>query len=371
MIVGFKTRIYPDEKQAEVLAYYCKVAHDMQNFLVAKYKDNLPSVSKYGINNYKEHDLMSEFSVNIPIRIVRGVLYTYAKSVQRFWNKTAKPPKFHKYNPNKQSFYMPGMSYKIINGKISIPILKGNKIGISKRISIDTRLVDKNNIVEVIEPRFTCYKGEWYFSGSYKVDDVKKRDDLEYIGLDWGIKNFMTTSDGELISYPESVLREFQRINRLKHYRDKKIKGSNNWAKVNRKINLAYDRLENLKRDFIEKTTTELCKSNNIVVEDLTNAKIKRTQRFIRRMNIIAPHYRFVKKLQWKCEKFGSTFIKMNPAYTSKTCSCCGRINHNLKLSDRVYVCECGNIMDRDVNAARNLVINATKSLTARAVCCS
>lgn len=131
------------------------------------------------------------------------------------------------------------------------------------------QIVNKFNITTVTEPRFTCCKGVWYLSGSYKVDDVSKRDNLHTLGLDWGIKNFMTTSNGEFINYPKSVLREYQRIGKLSHYRDKKVKGSNNWHKVNNKIKLAYVRLGNLKDDFIEKTTTMLCKNYNIAVEDL------------------------------------------------------------------------------------------------------
>lgn len=76
-----------------------------------------------------------------------------------------------------------------------------------------------------------------------------------------------------------------------------------------------------------------------------------------------SPYYSFVGKLQWKCNKFGSTFKKVDASYTSMMCSCCGKIKYNLQLSDRVYSCICGNIMDRDINAARNIA--------ARAVCCS
>lgn len=363
MTVGFKTRIYPDKKQAEKLAYYCKIAHDMQNFLVAKFKDKLPSVNRFGIKDYSSQDLISDFNAIIPSKIALGVIMTYSQAVKRFWNKIGNPPKFHKYNPNKQSFYIASRTFKIIKNSINMPFVLGEKLDMSKRILIDMQIIDKQSIKEVIEPRFTCYKNKWYLSGSYKVEEVDKQTNCEYTGLDWGIKNFMTTSKGEFINYPKSVLREFQRINKLKHYRDKKIKNSNNWNKVNAKIKLAYDRLENIKRDFIEQTTTKLCKHSNIAIEELTNAKIKRTKKFIRRMNMISPLYRFVEKLQWKCDKFGTIFKKVDPAYTSKTCSKCGNINKKLKLSYRVYKCSCGNIMDRDVNAAKNLV--------AMAVCCS
>lgn len=364
MIMGFKARIYPNKEQEEALSNYCRVAHNMWNFLVAKYQNELPRVNSYGIKDYTPADLIADHDVQLPQRIVLGVLKTYSQTVRRFYKKLGNKPRFHKYNPNKQSFYSSSVTYKIKNDCIDMPTLGiGSSKSKSKHVLIDMQIVNKNNITEIIEPRFTCYKGKWYVSGSYKIDDVIKQDDLEYIGLDWGIKNFMTSSEGEFINYPKSVLREFQRINKLKHYRDKKEKGSNNWNKVNEKIKLAYDRFENLKKDFIEQTTTRLCKDHNIAIEDLTNAEIKRSSKARRRLMLIAPRTRFVDKLRWKCDKFGTAFKKVDPAYTSMTCSCCGLVHKSLKLSDRTLVCECGNKMDRDINAAINIA--------ARAVCCS
>ena len=169
----------------------------------------------------------------------------------------------------------------------------------------------------------------------------------------------MTTSTGIFINYPKSVVRQFYRINRLKSIRDKKVKGSNNWIKMNSKITRAYERFENLKKDFIEQTTTKLCKDNNIAIEDLTNAKVKRSSKNRRRLMQISPLSRFTEKLEWKCKKFGTEFYKVNPAYTSQTCSCCGKINTNLTLKDRAFKCLCGNIIDRDINAAINIAAKA------------
>lgn len=169
----------------------------------------------------------------------------------------------------------------------------------------------------------------------------------------------MTSSKGEFINYPKKVIREFYRINKLKSYRDKKIKDSNNWNKLNLKIDKAYERFENLKRDFIEQTTTRLCKNNSIAVEDLTNNKIKSSDKNKRRLLQISPLYRFIEKLEWKCKKFGNDFIKVNPAYTTQICSNCGNLM-NLSLKDRICNCSCGNKMDKDINAAINIVAKAT-----------
>ncbi len=363
MIYGFKIEIYPDKKQSELLHYYCKIAHDMYNFLVAKYQDKLPSTTAHGLVNYTPQDLMSEFGVEIPQRIVLGVIKTYSHAVERFWTKLANPPKFHKFNPHKQSFYISSCQRSIRCDSVPIPLMQSEQVEMSKRIPVNMDFVNKMNIRRITEPRFTFHNGQWYLSGSFIVCDIEKKQSLEYIGLDWGIKNFMTTSDGRIINYPKSVLREYQRISRLKHYIDKKTYGSKNWQKLYKRILKAYERMANLKKDFIHKTTTELCENNNVVVEDLTGILIRTKSKAFRRLSQVAPRYDFVRMLEWKCKKFGTYFVMVSPAYTSKTCSCCGKIKENLVLSDRVFICECGNIMDRDVNAAKNLV--------AMAVCCS
>ena len=81
-----------------------------------------------------------------------------------------------------------------------------------------------------------------------------------------------------------------------------------------------------------------------------------------RRLRIINPLTRFTDNLKWKCQKFGTNFYKVNPVYTSQSCSCCGQLM-NLTLKDRICSCSCGNNMDRDINAAINIA--------ARAVCSS
>lgn len=215
--------------------------------------------------------------------------------------------------------------------------------------------------MKVKEPRYSYIKGKWYLTGSYEIEEPIKQNTPITIGLDWGIKNFMTSSLGEFINYPKSVNREFKRINKLKSLKDKKVKNSKNYNKLILKIDKAYEKIEFLKRDFIEQTTTRLCRYSNIAVENLTNAKIKKSNKNRRRLLQIAPLNRFVETLKWKCKKFGTEFYEVNPAYTSQTCSCCGQLM-NLKLKDRICNCSCGNKMDRDINAAINIAAKTIRS---------
>ena len=358
MLIGCKFRIYPTKEQEEILFIYCKYAHIMRNFLVGKFKDNLPKTNQFGLKDYSEQDFIKDFGeteIPLPKRLIKGVVLNYKYSVERVYKKIGNKPKFHKYDPKKQSFYLPAQILKINNFFIKLPAAQSFSIRGKSKIVVDKDYITKFNISIIKEPRFKYENGKWYITGSYNISEPIKQNYLTTIGLDWGIKNFMTTSTGIFINYPKSVIRQFYRINKLKSIRDKKIKGSNNWIKIKNKIVKSYERFENLKKDFIEQTTTRLCKNNNIAIEDLTNSKIKMSNKNRRRLIQINPLNRFTEKLKWKCKKFGTEFYRVNPAYTSQTCSCCGKIKSNLTLKDRVFKCSCGNIIDRDINAAINI----------------
>ena len=357
MNVGFRTRIYPTKEQEETLFSYCKMFHDSWNFLVAKYKGNLPKVSKFGIKDYSTTDLANDMKIVCPQRILLAVVKLYSNTVNMAKKGKWRDPKFHKYDPNKQFFYLSSVTWKIDGDLFPMPqIGNGVRCPRSKKVRVDSRIFKKNKVVEVIEPHFKCVCGEWWLSGNYKIPDIEKRENLEFLGLDWGIENFMTTSKGDFINYPKSVLREFNRISRLKHYYDKAENGSKNKNKIYKKIVKAYKRLANIKLDFIEKETTMLCKEYNIAVEDLTDAKIRKTHRNRRRIMFIAPRTAFVDKLKWKCSKFGTYFSEVNPAYTTRTCSRCGCVGEKLDTSIRTFTCKnCGFVLDRDVNAAINI----------------
>ena len=364
MVCGFKMEIHPSTEQEEILFEWCRVSHNMWNFLVAKFEKNneLPIVSSHSIKNYSYLDLMSEFGYkNIPGRVVRWVIQKYVWAVTRCYKKLSFRPKFHKYNSKKQSFCLIDQKWEVHGDWVYFPTV--NKVGRTKSniIKLDYDYLKKFNIKEVCDPRFSFERGKWYLSGHYTKEDVPKDSNKPFIGLDWGIRNFMTSSDGEFINYPKSVLREFQRISKLQSIKDKKKKGSKNYNKIVQKMDKAFERLENIKRDFIHQKTTELCKNNSISVEHLD--EIIGSRRFLRRMNRISPRGRFIEQLKWKCDKYGSYFVEVDPAYTSMVCCKCGQL-HKMKLSDRTLICDCGNAIDRDINAAINIKNRGKASLS-------
>ena len=358
MLVGFKVRIYPNKTQEEFLLHCCKQSHKMWNFVVGKWakEEKLPNCNSFNPIGYNTQNLQEDFiDTLIPKRLYVEVLKRYSLACKRVFKKIGKRPKFHKYNPNKQSFCISSQTIKIKNNTINIPKAQKSNLKLGE-CPIDMQFLNKYGIETIKELRFTYLYGKWYVSGSSEVNipEYKKIDNQ--LGLDWGIKDFMTDNNGNKINYPKSVLRQYQRVNSLKSKLSKKSKDSNNYNKLKLKIEKAYNRFENLKKDFIEQTTTKLAKENNIAIENLTNSKLQFKNKNRRRLIVLYPLNKFIEKLEWKCKKFNREFVKVNPAYTSQDCCVCGKRNINLKLKDRIFKCSCGNIMDRDKNAACNIV---------------
>ena len=383
MLKGIKIRIYPDKEQEKLLLSYCKDYHNMKNFLVAKFKDNLPNVGNNNIIGYKDRDLLQEYEstynckTELLMRSVRGAIVDYVSGVTRFYQKlSSRSPKFHKYDPNKQSFYIVDGKYLVKDYSIRMPIrielAQKYKSTISRKIPIDKKYVTKENLTYIKDIRFKYEKEKWYVSGCYDVPDVDIDENKEFLGLDWGIKNFMITSESTLINYPKEIVREYYRIRKLSHYLDKKVRNSNNYKKLKKKFDKAYKRMNGLKRNFIHQETTKLARQYHIVIEDISFVQIAqgKKKKFIRRMNVLAPKYMFEEQLEWKCKKFGSHFIKVSPKNTSRTCSVCGQI-HDMKLGDRTMICSCGNKMDRDINAAINIRNAGMNNILAESICCT
>ena len=240
MKIGFKVRIYPNKEQEEKLFYYCRASHEMWNYVVAKFKDEKVICQSHSIKGFTAKELINEYGKeNIHNRIAVDVLTRYSQAWKRVYNKIGKPPKFHKYNPNKQSFCIKSQTIKISDkNTIMLPIPTGVKFK-GRQIPIDMTFLNKYNIKTITEPRFIRLYNKWYVSGFCDVNIEPLEKTEKQLGLDWGIKNFMTSSKGDIINYPKTVLRQFYRINSLKSKLSKKVKNSNNHKKLSEKLDKA------------------------------------------------------------------------------------------------------------------------------------
>ena len=194
------------------------------------------------------------------------------------------------------------------------------------------------------------------------------------VGIDLGIKTTIYTSNEERISLPmEEIKKTVDKIEHLQSIIDNKkninkergIRHSKRVDDLKRKQMRLYKHLREIKHDFYYKSVNSIFKSHEcVVVEDLQLDKLvqvksesKGKDRKIHKSLSNISLSDFYRILDWKAEQYRRTVIRVNPAHTSKTCSVCGYINHDLKLSDRTYKCpSCGAVIDRDYNASINIL---------------
>jgi len=187
-------------------------------------------------------------------------------------------------------------------------------------------------------------------------DKVEIESESQIAGLDMSFGKFYVDSNGESPDYERLYRKAEKKEKYLKKQQSRKVKGSRRYKKLKLSIARLHNKTKNKRNDFIIKEARKVTdKFDKIVVEDLNMCNMAQTLHNGKSSNDLG-WGSFVNKLEYYCELNGKIFVKADKWFpSSKTCSYCGQIKQDLKLSDRIYKCECGLIMDRDHNAAINL----------------
>lgn len=200
--------------------------------------------------------------------------------------------------------------------------------------------------------------GHWYVCFSCdKVPEHKLEPSNKAIGIDVGIKSFCADSDGGSVDNP-AYFRHSERLLRVRQrVLSRRVKGSHGRKDARILVAKAHEKVTNQRNDFLHKVANHYITNYGVIyVEDL-NIKDMVKNHHLAKSITDASWGRFFELLSYKAEYAGRTVVKV-PRFepTSKTCSACGAINQELKLSDRQWVCKsCGVLHDRDYNASKNI----------------
>lgn len=196
----------------------------------------------------------------------------------------------------------------------------------------------------------------WSVAFSSSVNEMNKVPQKNVVGIDFGIKNFVTLSNGTAFSFPKYISDDRKAIaTTLKEVRKEKDKTRKN--QLQRKLEALRERYRNKLTDYMNKLAAILVRDyDGFCVEDITKTGMRSGP--LAAVISAMPWRRFISILKTKCILNGKGFVLVSPVNTSKTCSSCGNIKDKLTLKERTYVCEkCNFTLDRDHNAA--LVIRA------------
>ena len=220
-----------------------------------------------------------------------------------------------------------------------------------------------------MNPRISFDGLNWWISVCVEFPDCREILNDDGVGIDLGIKELAVCSDGtkykninksQKIKKSEKQKRRLQRSISRSYEKNKKGESyckTNNVIKKEKLLLKRNHRLTNIRKNYLNQTISEIInrKPRFICIEDLNVSGMMKNRHLSKAVQEQG-FFWFRKQLEYKCSDKGIQLIVADRFYpSSKLCSCCGNIKKDLKLSDRVYRCECGNMIDRDFQASINL----------------
>ena len=201
---------------------------------------------------------------------------------------------------------------------------------------------------------------QWYCSVTCEVNLPDKQYSQTFeniVGVDVGLKEFATFSNNTIISNPRHLNKQLDKLKREQRWLSRKIKGSNNRKKQIEKVQIVHRKVKNTRKDFLHKITSNMiAKYSGVILENLNVSGMMKNSKLAKSISDVG-WYEFSRMLEYKSLWNAKHYIKIDRWFaSSKICSKCGNKKVDLTLKDRTYVCEnCGNIVDRDFNASKNI----------------
>lgn len=362
---GVKFRAYPTREQEKMLARTFGCCRLIYNKGLAMRKEAYAKGEKCGYNQtarmltaLKKEEAFS-FLKEADSIALQQTLRDLDTGYTNFYAKRAGYPRFKSKHDHHQS-------YRTINQKDNIRItgkyLKLPKLGYVKiRQSMEIGKI--HNVT--IERTAT---GKYYVVLNVEFEPKKQEYTEGEIGIDVGLKNFYTDSNGGLLANPKYLERSLSKFAKEQKRLSRMKKGSANYEKQRLKVAGIHEQVVNQRNDFLQKASTALINENQVIcVEDLRVSNMLKNHKLSRAISSVSWR-KFVTMLEYKAEWYGKKVIKVPTFYaSSQICNSCGYQNTALKkLSVREWTCqECGNKHERDENAAKNILAKGMEMLAA------
>ena len=350
-----KTRLYPTRAQEVMLAKTAGTARYAYNVSVdrceAAYRAGEKHPSGYDLRKVwvSEHpDWANEVAASC---IYSACLHVDAAYKAFFQHRNDKPT--HHKKGKHDSFTFTGDKGRVCGNRVRIPGVGYVKMAEALRYD-DCRICS-----------YAVFKraGKWYVSIQCEILEDVRTESTSVVGVDVGIKHWAVSSDGTILDEPGKLKYLRKQLRHIQQSLSRKKKGSNRRKKAKLRLSKAYQKIDNIKKDAIHKFTATIAKNHGVVVlEDLCVEGMRKGVKSIRKGVQNSAMGEIHRQLMYKC----NNFIKIGRYFpSSKTCSRCGNVNKDLSLDDRTYHCpSCGHTIDRDLNAAKNILAEGLKVIT-------
>ena len=362
MLKAIKIRIYPSAEQVDFINKQLGCCRFVYNNCLAFRKDSYQnehiSVSsseavKHITSLKKDNEWLKDVHSKVLQQSVRDMNQAY----DNFFKLHKGFPKFKSKHDNRQSCRFPKDAFIGVRGN-RIDLIKVLKDIHFKCSRNDERYLNRNqdkvkSITLNKEPN-----GKFYLSVLIDKPLRQVPQSSSMVGLDLGIKDFAVTSDGQVIENIHFKKNEESRLKRLQRQISKKIAGSKNREKARLRFAKLNEKIRNRKLNFLHDVTNHLIDENQVIVmEDLNVKGMVRNHKLAESISEVN-WGEFRRILTYKAAWHGRQLVFIDRFYpSSKRCNHCGYINKGLTLKDRQWVCpECGSLIDRDYNAALNIL---------------
>lgn len=378
IIKTIRVMLIPNNKQKTKLFQYANAARFAYNWALGREKENYEKGGKF----ISDANLRKEFTKlkktdgylwlnDVSNNVSKQAIKDACNSYKRFFKGIAGYPKFKSRKYAVPSFYQDNIKIQFTDTHVKVEGFAASKKKNKQKLNW-IRLAEHGRIptdCKYTNPRIKYDGINWWITVGIEYKDNARISSNEGIGIDLGIKDLAICSDGnkyrninktQRVKKLEKRKRRLQRSISRGYEKNKKgenyCKTSNIIKKENELLKLNH-RLTNIHQNYLHQTTSEIIKREPsfVCIEDL-NVKGMMKNRHLSKKVQQQGFYEFRKQLEYKAEWNNILVVIADRFFpSSKLCSCCGNIKKDLRLSDRIYKCECGNVIDRDYQAALNL----------------
>ena len=378
MIKSLKVMLIPNNIQNTKLFQYAGAARFAYNWALTREQENHEKGGKFlpdtelrkeftRIRNSDEYAWLQDISNNVTKQAIKDACNAY----KNFFKGLQQYPRYKTKKRSMPKFYQDNIKLKFTDTHVKLEGFSSSRKANKQKLNW-VRLAEPGRIpadARYMNPRISFDGLNWWISVGIECPDSREELSEQGIGIDLGVKDLAVCSDNHTyknINKSQTIKKLEKRKRRLQRsvsrkYEQNKKKGkyckTKNVIKKEKLLLKVNHRLTNIRKNYLHQTTSEIVdrKPRFICIEDLNVSGMMKNRHLAKAVQSQG-FYEFHRQLEYKCKNAGIQLIAVDRFYpSSKLCSCCGSVKKDLKLSDRVYRCSCGNVMDRDLQAAINL----------------
>lgn len=348
---AYKFRLKPNQEQRNLIERTFGSARFIYNRLLADSKAHYETTGKSKIFTPAMYKKEFPWLKEVDSLALANAQMNMKKAFTNFFQKRAQFPKFKSKKHPKRSY-----STNSVNNSIRI---EGNKVKLPKLglvTFVNHRLIPQDHKIKSATISRTS-TGKYFISILIEYQmEIIKQPSYNTVGLDFSMKELYVSSDGKKANFPRYYRAMEKKLARAQRKLSKRVKGSNNYHKQRLIVAKLHEKVANQRKDLLHKKSRELVSTYGaIAIEDLNMKGMSQALNFGKSVSDNGWGM-FTTFLEYKVKLEGKQVVKIDKWYpSSKTCSSCGALKSNLKLSDRTFSCDCGYTVDRDVNASINI----------------